>query len=285
MTFLLIHSWKHSPHHTVFLMTEGIHISSLVNNHFWRVSHLTKTFCEAGSLLAYTNRMSRSAKIRFRITRSWKNIVLNNCDEGPPSCAILQYMYNYYNMHYSLSVHQYNTLGESFSYIKWIVWAVLYFCNCVTMQGSNNVSNLVLWARNKSWGGIEATSEICLFYKDARCSRWFNQVKKWALIVMVTNQWWDNVRYSREKKYISSSISERYLDMLFLDERDASVDCVIVLYDWKLIIYSLVPTRLRLLCLPCYYCYNTLNKMLQHYGTKVYLAPCWEFDEKTSFTI
>lgn len=46
---------------------------------------------------------------------------------------------------------------------------------------------------------------------------------------------------------------ERYWDTLFwMRGRDASVDCVTVLYDWKLIIYSLVPTRLLLLCLPGY---------------------------------
>lgn len=49
-------------------------------------------FCEAGSLLAYKKRTSKSAKLGFRIMRM---CVLNNCDEGQPSCAILQYMYNY----------------------------------------------------------------------------------------------------------------------------------------------------------------------------------------------
>lgn len=59
-----------------------------------------------------------------------------------------------------------------------------------------------------------------------------------------------------------------------MDERDASVDCVTVLYDWKLIIYSLVPTRLLLLCLPCYCCYTqkTLKDVEQLFGT--YLVSC-----------
>lgn len=45
--------------------------------------------------------------------------------------------------------------------------------------------------------------------------------------------------------------------MLFVDGRDAIVDCVFTPYVWKLIIYSLVPTSLLLLCLPSYYCHNT----------------------------
>lgn len=40
--------------------------------------------------------------------------------------------------------------------------------------------------------------------------------------------------------------------MWFLGGRDAVVDC-----DWKLIIYSLVPARLLLLCVPSYCCHNT----------------------------
>lgn len=85
---------------------------------------------------------------------------------------------------------------------------------------------------------------------------------KWELfMMMVTNQGWDNESYSGGKIHILSSVSERYLEKMFLDERDASVDCVIVLYDWKLIIYSLVPTRLILLCLPCSCCCYTLNTL------------------------
>lgn len=65
--------------------------------------------CEADS----KNRMSKSAKIGFRIPMMWRAHFLNNCDERQPSCAILQYMYNNFNMHSSLSVpQQYDTLGN-----------------------------------------------------------------------------------------------------------------------------------------------------------------------------
>lgn len=60
--------------------------------------------CEAGSLLV-TETGCSEVPIRFLFMRMLKNIVLNNCDEGQPSSAILQYMYNYYNMHYSFTVH------------------------------------------------------------------------------------------------------------------------------------------------------------------------------------
>lgn len=167
-------------------------------------------------------------------------------------------------MHYSLSVlHQYNTLGKSFSFVKWNLWedmclivrqVVLSFCNCVTMQGSK-VSNLVLWARIKKGGSGTVKSQICF-----RCTKRLadtDDSARWKKSERLL--WWfrisgDITRDMTEKNIcILSSISERYLDKLFW-MRDASVDCVIVLYDWKLIIYSLVPTRLPLLCLPCYCC-------------------------------
>lgn len=128
------------------------------------------------------------------------------------------------------------------------------------MQGSNSVSNDVLWARIKKKRKKKRDRKAIskgLFYKNASWKTILPDEK--ALIVMmamVRNTCWNNE--SAEKiihiyiyiwvLYIREIL---YLDTLFLDERDASVDCVIVLYDWKLIIYSLMPTRLLLLCLLC----------------------------------
>lgn len=130
------------------------------------------------------------------------------------------------------------------------------------MQGSNSVSNDVIWARIKKKRKKKRDRKAIskgLFYKNASWKTILPDEK--ALIVMmamVRNTCWNNKRVQR-KLYIYIYIyiwvlyirEILYLDTLFLDERDASVDCVIVLYDWKLIIYSLMPTRLLLLCLLC----------------------------------
>ena len=60
------------------------------------------------------------------------------------------------------------------------------------------------------------------------------------------------------------------------------MDCVIVLYDWKLIIYSLVPTRLHVLCPLCYCCY-TRNKETAF--TYIYSVARREFDENINSTL
>lgn len=79
-----------------------------------------------------------------------------------------------------------NTLRKSFSRIKRLRRRAFHceagcisFCNCVTMQVSINVSNLLLWARIKTGGGSAMTWQILfLLYKDARWWRRFCLVKK-----------------------------------------------------------------------------------------------------------
>lgn len=108
------------------------------------------------------------------------------------------------------------------------------------MQGSNYVSNLVLWARikkKKKWGGSEITPEIrfCLIRKKKR--------------------WNSTSTCSDSSKWVVYE-SGNWVNSYFVGGRK-SVDCVIVLYDWNLIIYSLLPTRQTPLCPPCYCCNNT----------------------------
>lgn len=74
---------------TLFLMTEIISLCLCTTifgefHIWWRCFE----FCEVGSLLAYRNRMSKSAKIKSRIHKAVKQ--LNNCDEGShfvPFCS------------------------------------------------------------------------------------------------------------------------------------------------------------------------------------------------------
>ncbi len=152
----------------------------------------------------------------------WKDIVLNNCEEGQPSCAILPYMYNYKNMHYSLSVfQQYNTFGKSYSCMKWIVWEdvcyivrqiVLSFCNCVTMQVSNSVSNLILGARIKKGGSSMGTLQICFCNTKMLADKSDDPNRRKKISTYDVN---GNMIWKKKYTYISSSISERYLNKLF----------------------------------------------------------------------
>lgn len=94
---------------------------------------------------------------------------------------------------------------------------VLSFCNCVTMQVSNNVSNLALWAcikrrRRRQHHGdssdlfvVQRRSLIKMMTRPDENSE---PLLCWWLMVM--NQWWHNERCERETNiYISSSIYQR----------------------------------------------------------------------------
>lgn len=86
---LMINFRKQSPQLELFLMTEIISLCLCTTifgefHIWWRCFE----FCEVGSLLAYRNRMSKSAKIKSRIHKAVKQ--LNNCDEGShfvPFCS------------------------------------------------------------------------------------------------------------------------------------------------------------------------------------------------------
>lgn len=129
------------------------------------------------------------------------------------------------------------------------------------MQGSNSVSNDVIWARIKKKRKKKETGRryqrVC--FTKMLLEKLFFQMKKrllwwwqwWGIHVEITRECRENYTYIYIYIWVLYIREILYLDTLFLDERDASVDCVIVLYDWKLIIYSLMPTRLLLLCLLC----------------------------------
>lgn len=181
-------------------------------------------------------------------------------------------------MHYSLSVlRQHKTIWKTCSHVKWIVWedafhretgCIIFFCNRVMMFA--NVSNLVLWARIKKKrevaGGMVTSLFCChgnislhtkmLADEDDDAARW-REHKLVVMMLTVTNQWQQMETREKICKYIYQVLYQRDIWINWMRERDASVDCVIVLYDWKLIIYSLVPARLLLLCLPCYCCHTS----------------------------
>lgn len=138
-----------------------------------------------------------------------------------------------------------------------------FFCNRVSMQVSN-VSNLVLWACIKR---REVASRTCFGHtkmlsdkdnKSEHESTYCDDGDTTAVTQQATRE---RERLTNMNKYI-----REVFGIIVLDERDASVNRVIVLYDWKLIIYSLVPTRLHL-CLPCLCCHEMTTNTIRHFNS------------------
>lgn len=248
-------------------------------SHIWR---RPVQYRKADGLWTYRNRMSKSAKNRVQNHGGYKMLPSPTVAKGShvvPFCRTCMIIRICIIAH--LFSNNTVNLENRSSYMKWIVsddkcfivsQVVFSFCNCEMMQGSDVSNLLVLWACIKKGGGSMSTSKVCFC-----CTKMLADLKKkkkdedsargkqWALIVMITSDesmtvWWE--RITEKKINVYKGLYRRYIWINCSGwESDASVDCVIVLYDWKLIIYSLVPTRLLALCLPCYCC-----RTLEHFN-------------------